>query len=206
MTDAPKLRRVAKDLADAYNTLNELKDHHPRREKLRPMVPHFGPTSPHLDGGWAFNLEYELWRETTDEKVPGGLRTIAVDALGYTTAHRAYLDETRPGMMCAYLYRHAEEIVQHFPAADDLADLLVEQYIYITKAIEKRYGKGDEAEQWQTSRSICYRAQQMGLTITPELLRQWARYNYITAQRRPDGRNTYLMSEVLEHAAELDMR
>lgn len=204
MTDAPSLRRVARDLADAYNTLDELKDHQRRREKLRPMIPHFGPTDPHTDGGWAFNLEYELWRETTDEHIPGGLRTIGVDALTYTTARRAYLSEARPSMLCAYIYRHADEIVQHFPAVDDLADLMVEQYVHITRAIKKRHGIGEQIEQRQTSRSICYRMGQIGFPITPEILRQWARYNHISAQPRPDGRNSYLLSEVVAYAATLD--
>lgn len=204
MTDAAHLKRVARELADAYATLTELKDHQQRREKLRPMVPHFGPTSPHTDGGWAFNLEYELWRETSDERVPGGLRTIAVDALGYTTARRDYLDETRPSVMCARIYRHADEITAHFPAADDLADLMVEQYVYLTRAIQRRYGTNDQVEQRQTSRSICYRMAQHGFTVTPAQLRQWARYKHISAQPRPDGRNSYLLSEVLAYAATLD--
>lgn len=198
MTDVYELRRLARDLADAYAELEELKWTPPRTPNVRVMKPQFRSTSPSPDNDWALNLEHELTRDTTDERVPGGLRAMACDALGYTTANRAYLDETRPGMLCAYIARHAGDIAEKFPAADDLAELLSAQHAYLVRQTTKRHGPPPQPrpEARHNSTVICALLAQQGVSVTPELLRKWAERGKITSLRS-QGRNTYLLSEVI---------
>ena len=209
MIDAEALQHAAKQLANTYADLNDLKGHQRRGEKLRPMVPHFGSADPHLDGGWAFNLEYELWRESTDEHIPGGLRTIAVDALSYTTARHDYLEETRPSVMCAYIYRHAHEITAHFPAAEDLAELLTKQHHYLTTQINRRYGTHKLtaippdllATGYGAAADLAaYVTAATGKPITRETIRSWGRNGHITQYVNPDGSTVYGLAQVIDYA------
>ena len=200
MTTEWELRTAARNLADAYNLLDELKWTPARQEQVRKMKPSFNSQSPSPDGDWALNLEIELMRDTPDDTIPGGLRSMACDALNHTTA-RAYGDESRPGVLCAHIYRNAWEICDKFPAANDLADLLRDQATYLQRIIRGKHSDTPRDEQRQTSDSIRYRLAQQGIAITADKLRQWARYGHISSEQRDDGRNTYLMSEVLAHAS-----
>lgn len=204
-TDVYELRRLARDLADAYAELEELKWTPPRTPNVRVMKPQFRSQSPSPDNDWALNLQYELMRDTTDERVPGGLRAMACDALGYTTASRAYLDETRPGMLCAYIARHAGDIAEKFPAADDLAELLSEQLAYLSRQTTKRHGPPPQPrpEARQNSTVICALLAQQGVSVTPELLRKWAERGKISSVTDTGGsRNEYLLSEVLRRVTD----
>lgn len=198
--DEFQLRDLARELAGLYATLDELKWTPKRQEQVRKMKPNFTSQTPEPDGDWALNMQIELMRDTPNDHIPGGLRSMACDALNYTSA-RGYGHEHRPSVLCAYLYRNAWEISEKFPAVDELAELLTTQAAYLTRAIRNKHGAAPRREQRQTSDSICYRLAQQGITIDATKLRQWARYGHITTTTRKDGRNLYLMSEVIAHAS-----
>lgn len=209
MTTTDELRRHAKHLADAYDTLAELKWTPIRQAPARKMRPTFGPMSPEPDQDWALNLEHELMRETTDPHIPGGLRTIAYDALGYTTARRTYLDETRPSMLCAYIYRHADEIVEHFPAAEELTELLTEQHHYLTHHITARFGTtpttppDTQATGYGTAADLApLVTAATGRPTTREDIRYWGRSGRLTTYLQPDGSTQYRLDEAITAARE----
>lgn len=210
-TDVYELRRLARDLADAYAELEELKWTPPRTPNVRVMKPQFRSTSPSPDSDWALNLQYELMRDTPDERVPGGLRAMAVDALGYTTASRAYLDETRPGMLCAYIARHAGDIAEKFPAADDLAELLTEQLAYLTRQIDTRQGTtrltpvpaDTMATGYGTAADLApLVSATVGHHIDRKQITEWGRRSKITQYTTQDGTTHYQLAQVIQVARE----
>ena len=219
MTPAEELHALARDLANAYNQLAELKFTPPRHPQARKMAPTFGPQTPSPDGDWALNLEHELMRETTDEHIPGGLRTIALDALGYTLAPphttrncpTGYLDDDcTPSILCAHIARHARQITEHFPAAADLAELMATQHTYLTKHINQRHGQGTKlttmpadtlATGFGTAADLAPLATAAtGKPITRETIRSWGRNGHITQYTNPDGTTAYNVNQVVEYA------
>lgn len=208
MTTVEELRHRAKHLANTYDTLAELKWTPTRQAPARKMRPTFGPMSPEPDQDWALNLEHELMRETSDEHVPGGLRTMACDALGYTTARRTYLDETRPSMLCAYIYRHSPEIAEHFPAVDDLAELLTAQHDYLTHQITTRFGTTPtttppmvQATGFGTAADLAPLATAAtGRNVDRKRIYYWGKSGRITPYCTADGTTHYSLAEVINAA------
>lgn len=201
MATTPHLKQAAHHLAHAHHTLQHLATTPPRQRTARKMRPTFGPQSPSPDGDWALNLTWQLMRETRDD-LPSGFRTIAIDALSHTPA-RGYTTELNPAMLCAHINRWASDITQHFPAADELIELMEGQAHYIHQQLDKRYGKPTnhgEPPKPRTSDIVCALAGQQGLTITPKQLRQWARHGHIHTWKRKDGRNLYNINEAIGHA------
>lgn len=214
MTDVFELRRLARALGDQYALLDELK-HTPARTRLsRKMKTTPGPMSPSPDQDWALNLETELMRDTADDDVPGGLRPMAKDALAYTDAQRhtpyltGYLDNPSPSVYCAHLARHAGDIAEKFPAADDLAELLVTQLAYLEQAIEKRHGtpparppRDDEATGYGKAADLAPLVSAItGREVTREHIRYWARSERITQHLTADGTAYYQLAEVIAAA------
>lgn len=204
MTDPFELRRAAEKLAAEYRALEELSWTPARCNLARKMAPTFGPRTPELDGGWALNIELLLVDEGDDDnpnrEAPSGLFNMVIDAQRYI--HNRTI-QTHDGYRLAnFVATHAWEIADKFPAAEDLLDLMHAQERYIARAIARRYppvGKQPRTEQRQNSTVICKMMGQLGYAITPELLRKWVERGKITSAT-VDGRNMYLMSEVLrEH-------
>ena len=217
MTPAEELHALARDLANAYNQLAELKFTPPRHPQARKMAPTFGPQTPSPDGDWALNLEHELMRETTDEKVPGGLRTIAYDALGYTLApphatnkcRVGYLDdECTPSILCAHIARHAAEIVEHFPAAGELAELLHDQDRYLTRRVHNHRGEtlkplpvDTVATGFGTAADLApIVSAAVGRSFTREQIRYWGRSGRVTPYTTADGTTHYRLGDLIETA------
>lgn len=221
MTPAEELHALARDLANAYNQLAELKFTPPRQPQARKMAPTFGPQTPSPDGDWALNLEHELMRETTDDHVPGGLRAMAYDALGYTlapphgnrTCRVGYLDDDcTPGVLCAHIARRAFEIVEHFPAAPDLTELMSDQLAYLTKQINRRLGFANKltimpadtlATGYGTAADLApLVTAATGKPITRKQLTYWGRSGRITAYTQPDGTTQYRIDQTINAARE----
>ena len=221
MTPAEELHALARDLANAYNQLAQLKFTPPRPVNVKVMRSQDGPMSPSPDNDWALNLEHELMRETTDEKVPGGLRTIAYDALGYTLAppHATnkckvgYLDDDcTPSILCAHIARHAFEIVEHFPAAEELAELVANQFAYLAKHINQRHGTGKKltampadtlATGYGTAADLApLVSAAIGRHIDRKQITYWGRSGRITAYTQPDGTTQYRIDQTITAARE----
>lgn len=85
----------------------------------------------------------------------------------------------------------------------DAESLLEELRRWIT-TVENLLGIGPtikdlaaKPERRQTARSICHRLHKWGYNITPELLRKWAERKEITTTKCKNGKNLYLLSEVV---------
>lgn len=205
MTDVYELRRLARDLADLYATLAELRWTPRRTPAARKMKPVFGPMSPEPDNDFSLNLEHELMRETKDQDVPGGLRSMALDALQYTTAN-IYPDNITPGILCAHIYRHADTIARTFPAADELAELLQAQAEYLAHQIKRQHGNPqapppEQATGYGTAADLAPLASAiLGREISRHAIRYWARSGRITQHLTSEGTAHYQLAEVIAAA------
>lgn len=203
------LRRQARQLADAYATLQELSWTPPRPNHVRKMKPTFRPQSPTNDSDHALNLIYELMRDTPDENIPGGLRSMACDALSYTTA-TGYAHDIQPGILCAHIAYHAQAIAEQFPAAEELFELMEQQEAYIRRDIGKRFGGPAQIQHemanvkptgYGTAADIAPLASAiLGRTITRKAVTYWGRSGRITQHLKPDGTSVYELGEVVEAA------
>lgn len=219
MTTHEELHQAARKLAGLYHELEELKFAPTRTPNVRVQKPTFRSMDPTPDQGWAFNHEHELMRDTTDERVPGGLENIAKDALDYTHArrHRArdydtagYRDhDTTPALLCAYIARHAQEITTNFPAADDLLEVINHQRAYLNRHIEQRHGTRNltpmppdtMATGYGTAADIAPLVSSLiGKSISREQIRYWGRSGRITTYTTQSGKTHYQVSQVVEQA------
>ena len=219
MTTHEDIHHAARQLANAYDELAQLKLAPIRTPNVRVQKPTFRSISPAPDQDWAFNLEHELMRDTTDERVPGGLKNIATDALSYTDARRhkarnydpaGYRDpDATPGVLCAYIARHAVEISNDFPAAQELLELLVEQRTYLSEKLTQRYGKKTLKPMpadtlttgYGTAADIApFVSSLVGKSISRDQIRYWGRSGRITTYTTPSGTTHYQVSQVVEEA------
>lgn len=215
MTPAEELHALARNLANTYATLTELKWTPERPIGERVMRTQAGSRSPSPDNDRAFNLEYELERETTDERIPGGLRAMARDALSYTTAPRhtrrghGYCDDhVTPGILCAHIARHANEIADNFPAADELAELLRDQDRYLTRRIHNHRGAtmtpipaDTMATGYGTAADLApLVSAAVGKSFTREQIRFWGRSGRVTPYTTADGTTHYRLGDLIEAA------
>lgn len=207
MTTPDELAHAARKLADTFATLAELKWTPERPIGERVMRTQAGSCSPSPDNDRAFNLEYELMRDTTDERIPGGLRTMAIDALNHTGA-RGYLDETRPSILCAYIARYAPEIAAYFPAVDDLVELLRDQDAYLTRRVHTHQGKtltpipaDTMATGFGTAADLApLVSAAVGKSFTREQIRYWGRSGRVTPYTTADGTTHYRLGDLIEAA------
>ncbi|MHC2848836.1 hypothetical protein ACUXOC_000258 [Corynebacterium mucifaciens] len=215
MTTADELAHAARNLADSYATLAELKWAPECPPSVKVMRSQDGPRSPSPDNDRALNLEYELERETTDEQVPGGLRAMARDALSYTTAprhtrrRRGYCDDhVTGGILCAHIARHAAEIVERFPAADELAELLDAQERYLARRIHNHRGKtmtpipaDTMATGFGTAADLApLVSAAVGRSFTRDQIRYWGRSGRVTPYTTADGTTHYRLGDLIEAA------
>ena len=215
MTTPEDLATTAKRLAHTYATLAELKWAPERPANVKVMRSQDGPCSPSPDNDRAFNLEYELQRETADERVPGGLRAMARDALSYTTAprhtrrHHGYCDDhVTGGILCAPIARHAAEISDNFPAADELAELLRDQDRYLTRRIHAHRGEtmvpipaDTMATGFGTAADLApLVSAAVGRSFTREQIRYWGRSGRVTPYITADGTTHYRLGDLIEAA------
>lgn len=215
MTTPEYLATTAKRLAHTYATLAELKWAPERPVNVKVMRSQDGPCSPSPDNDRAFNLEYELERETADERVPGGLRAMARDALSYTTARRhtptghGYCDDhVTPGVLCAHIARYANEIANNFPAADELAELLRDQDRYLTRRVHDHQGKtlkplpaDTMATGFGTAADLApLVSAAVGKSFTRDQIRYWGRSGRVTPYTTADGTTHYRLGDLIEVA------
>lgn len=209
MTDEWALRRQARQLADAYATLQELSWTPPRPNHVRKMKPMFRSQSPTSDSDHTINLIHELMRDTPNPHIPGGLRTMACDALSYTTA-TGYAHDVQPGILCAHIAYHAHTIATDFPAADELMELMEQQEDYIRRDIGKRFGGPAQIQRelanvrptgYGTAADIApLVSAAIGRTITRKQLTWWGRSGRITQHLADDGTSTYELAEAIDAA------
>ncbi|AIJ33453.1 Uncharacterised protein [Corynebacterium imitans] len=216
MTTAQDLHHAARQLADTYAALAELKWTPERPTSERVMRTQGGSRSPSPDNDHAFSIEYELWRND-DNGAPGGLRMVAADALAYTTAPRhtpnqaGYLDEhLAPGILCAHIARHATEIAEHFPAVDELTELLRDQHRYLTRRIHHHRGQNLKALPVDTVATGFGTAADLaplvsaavGKHFTRDQIRYWGRSGRVTPYTTAEGTTHYRLGDLIEAARE----
>lgn len=197
------LRHAARDLRNQFCYLGRIRWTRKKIKLARKMRPAFGPQSPTPDGDWSVSLEDCLLNERRDEQVPGGLLVMVEDALQYVgLAMQADLNGVQA---CELVERHAWQIVEKFPAVDDLVELMLAQTAYVARAISKRYPEVEFEPMTRpmTATEIVKQLAVRGTATTVDTVRGWARRGHISVTDLPNGRNGYRLDECLLHVAKI---
>ncbi|MDH4657342.1 hypothetical protein J7S19_01695 [Corynebacterium pyruviciproducens] len=194
------LHAAATDLRTQFQQLQTIRWTKPKIKLARKMRPTFGPQSPTPDNDWSLNLEDCLVHERLDEQIPGGLAVMVDDAISYTGATMP--PEPTGIVLCDLVEQNAWEIAERFPAAPDLADLMVQQAAYIATRIRKRYpqlvtDQPSVLTRRMQATEIVRQLSVRGTATTPDTVRGWARHGRISAEELPNGHKGYLLAECL---------
>lgn len=212
--DPQDLRDAITTLRDDFFHLEELKwERAKTAETPRKIKSNQCSRTPAPDGDWSLDLEDRLLedrREKQDSKdyvptpgevlLPGGLYNMARDALNHTRAAGTPITPRTGGIVCAHLWRNADEIVANFPEVEALLDLLRAQHRFLQHQFTKREGHQPQPrpEARQPSNVIITLLAQNNITITRDQLNYWAKRGYITREPCSDGRSGYLISEIIK--------
>lgn len=142
-------------------------------------------------------LPCSTWALDTDVDLSSKLHELVSDAATTITPGRAFPHDG--AKLATWLAFHAEACTR-LDWADDLHQEIRDQCNQLNRLLNPA-GIAEIAarpERRQTARSICAKLSSMGHKATPELLRQWAHRGHITSLTRADGKNTYLLTEVME--------
>lgn len=182
-----RLRSLAKDLAEAYTQLDDIKTARAQPPEVRVMAPRPGPQPP---GDWlaiATSIDCEQ-----------RLREIAFDALASIGA-KLRDGDAKAQRLCTLIAFYAYDISK-LDWSDAIIDELETQLDTIHKRTEgvhlQKLAHGVEYR--QTARSICVRLRGYGHSTTPETLRKWAERGKISRTQRADGKGLYLLTEVMD--------
>lgn len=206
MTNVYQLRDTARRARRAWQELATYAHTPPAPPRLaRNMIPTFGPSSPTPDGDWAVSLTDSLLRETTEERVPGGLLVMARDALTTIGEHDRACDRD-PVILCMHIAYNAGPICEKFPAADELAELLDAQADYITTQINRRYPPPPDTTtppvQRYGAERTAHQLRARGWAVTADMVRGWARRGHISRVIMDNDRGGYLVGECLTYLTE----
>lgn len=182
--DEQDLRSLADKLRHLYVELDTTK-YNPPPQRERVMKPRPGPSSP---GNW---LAMALDRDMTAD-----LFEMVRDAANYCDPTAVIHHQGK--WLCEWIRLKAFYIVEDFPAADDLADLMRDQ----VRRLDKRlHPEGEEvevnADPYLTARSIQRALACRGHACPEGTVRRWASEGEVET-RRVDGRTLYRLRDVQE--------
>lgn len=186
--DQWELAALAKDLLDLYTELNARKHDKaqaPRGERV--MKPSPGPITP--GASWAISLDVEM----TDQ-----LFEMTRDAINYTSRRTVVLSR-HSARLCAIIRTNAMEIVENFPAANDLADLMRDQVAELKRKLQPKQQATRAPEKYVDVETITRNLKARGHTVTNRQARDVATYNQFDVGKFTDGRNGYKLSQFLIH-------
>lgn len=178
------LRRVARDLERCYRELDAAKHTRVQPKGERVMRPRPGPQAPgnlliiSLDRDLVSRL-HEFCRDIANHIEPA--KIITWDGVD----------------LCGWIAWHASAIAD-LDFATDMMDEMVDQARKINRRLHPAGIDqiANRPEPRRVSGIIIDRMANLGYSITREQLRTWATRGKISSRCRPDGRATYLLSEV----------
>lgn len=183
-TLAHTLRRMAGHINHLRDAIRDQPLRAPRYSQTDSHQSHGGPKSPTND----HDLDYL-------NDVQARLREITCNVsedLNLVIPHNVHAH----GHWTAWLYRNRNKL-PHLSWFDDLTDNLTDIETELRVKIYPQ-DPNPQIEHRQTARSITHRLERMGHHIQPATLRQWAQRGKITAIEQADGKNGYLLTEVLD--------
>lgn len=187
MTTAAEIEDAAHALRLLFQELNHAKTTKHTTQTERKMEPNFGPTEP-----------LPIWTLSDDAYFTELLTEYVQDAARYI---RPVPTKTRDGIiLCQWVEHHADTIAT-LPVAPYLLAELQDSATQLDQRLQRTRPPQPVSivEHRQTARSICARLGQMGHRIQPATLRQWHKRGKITAVELSNGRNGYLLTEVLDN-------
>lgn len=208
--DEMDLRDTARALAWLYLLLDDRKFAPPPPKDSRIMRPTPGPADP--VPLWLVDAEDRLLeeRKEVDENgyplpagkvVPGGLRTMIVDAAEHIDTH----PEKRDGAsLCDFVGWNSHLIALDFPAAADLLDLMKQQANWLAARLTPSQQAPDVQDPFLTMGSLLKTLTNRGLECPAGTIRRWASEGHVAVSVRDDRRRTYRLDDVITQLGKRD--
>lgn len=186
------LAHAAKQLQTLYEELDEAKYNRPPAPEVSTQGANQqkGPSEP-----------FPIWTLSDDAHFTQLLNEYCTDAARYIPltgdiyTHGFQRNGTR---MCHWIAWNAGPISQL-----DVAPLMLDELKHQIRELDHKLRRTrppqpieKPQEVWLTARTICYRLNQQGLHIKPELFRKWVERGALVTRKRADGVNLYEVNEV----------
>lgn len=183
------LAQAAKHLRVLYEELNQAKYD-------RPPAPEVSTTHSNRQKGPMDPAP--IWTLSDDEHFTKRLNQMVCDAAGRIEGnHRPTLDGRQ---LSDWLAWYAGPVSQL-----DFADDILDEVRWQIRELDHRLRRTrpptpveEPQEVWLTARTICYKLNQQGYNITPDLLRKWAERKQISSKRQSAKQVSYRLNDVIE--------
>lgn len=187
--DQEDLAQAAKHLRVLYDELNQAKYD-------RPPAPEVSTTHSNRQKGPMDPAP--IWTLSDDEHFTKRLNQMVCDAAGRIEGnHRPTLDGRQ---LSDWLAWYAGPVSQL-----DFADDILDEVRWQIRELDHRLRRTrpptpveEPQEVWLTARTICYKLNQQGYNITPDLLRKWAERKQISSKRQSAKQVSYRLNDVIE--------
>lgn len=187
--DQEDLAQAAKNLRVLYDELNQAKYD-------RPPAPEVSTTHSNRQKGPMDPAP--IWTLSDDEHFTKRLNQMVCDAAGRIEGnHKPTLDGRQ---LTDWLAWHAGPVSQL-----DFADDILDEVRWQIRELDHRLRRTrpptpveEPQEVWLTARTICYKLNQQGYSITPDLLRKWAERKQISSKRQSAKQVSYRLNDVIE--------
>lgn len=187
--DQEDLAQAAKHLRVLYDELNQAKYD-------RPPAPEVSTTHSNRQKGPMDPAP--IWTLSDDEYFTKRLNQMVCDAAGRIDGnHKPTLDGRQ---LTDWLTWYAGPVSQL-----DFADDILDEVRWQIRELDHRLRRtrppapiGEPKEVWLTARTICYKLNQQGYNITPDLLRKWAERKQISSKRQSAKQVSYRLNDVIE--------
>ena len=188
-TNQEDLAHAAKQLRVLYEELNQAKYD-------RPPAPEVSTTHSNRQKGPMDPAP--IWTLSDDEHFTKRLNQMVCDAAGRIEGnHRPTLDGRQ---LSDWLAWYAGPVSQL-----DFADDILDEVRWQIRELDHRLRRTrpptpveEPQEVWLTARTICYKLNQQGYNITPDLLRKWAERKQISSKRQSAKQVSYRLNDVIE--------
>ncbi|MDK6808392.1 hypothetical protein QP365_12570 [Corynebacterium aurimucosum] len=188
-TNQEDLAQAAKHLRVLYDELNQAKYD-------RPPAPEVSTTHSNRQKGPMDPAP--IWTLSDDAFFTERLNQMVCDAAGRIEGnHRPTLDGRQ---LTDWLAWYAGPVSQ-LDFADDILDEVRWQIRELDHKLRRTRPPqpiGEPKEVWLTARTICYKLNQQGYNITPDLLRKWAERKQISSKRQSAKQVSYRLNDVIE--------
>lgn len=192
------LQDTGRALSWLFQLLEARKYEPPPPPEVKVMAPAFGPGDPlDLD---LFSAEDCLLEERWDDRIPGGLRVMVMDAAEHIGKHPLSKKEVKKGhratgaQLAAFVSDHASDIVEKYPEVDALAELMEAQARWL--AFNLNPPQEAPKDPYLTAPSIQRALTARGLECPEGTIRRWASEGHVATRKRADGRTLYRLQDV----------
>lgn len=193
--DEFEFRNDIQKLKRGYLELDQLKYQKiVRSERIMKSAP--GPQAPAQS--WPMHTKIDLVKDLHEVAADARNNIAPHESLAYPGNHPEAGNLFSGPDLCDWLYLKANPLSE-WPIADEtVGETVRSQITFIARNIPHEEDIPQRQEPWQFASVIIQKLERVGVTITPDQLRQWGTRGHIQVGKRA-GKNIYRLSHVLKY-------